>query len=221
MECPPMRVWARPRVEEHVSLTHWAAMLLDMSLIRLRSCASRHRMEAMRHRPEAYRGKALVVCLLPAATAATGARVLTMFYSYCTWQPRWTSVLAVKWGWLDLPARKLVVCAPWTGGAPVDRAPGDRCAENFDEIQGSIEDDLLDLDASDLDVHIDDRHSALDDEAFADAFYDFDDAPTVASDVRRPRARALSSSSSALSPPRTPCLLHTRVCLRLSVSAAR
>lgn len=90
-------------------------------------------------------------------------------------------------------------------------------SENFDDIQGSIEDDLLDLDAFDLDVHIDDRQSAFYDEAVADAFDDFDDAPTVASDVRR--GRALFPLE--LSCPRTSCLLHIRVCLRLSVSAAR
>ena len=105
---------------------------------------------------------------------------------------------------------------PVTGGAQVDRAPHvlDRCAENFDDIQGSIEDDLLDLDAFDLDVHIDDRHSALDDchnhEAFADAFYDFDDAPTVASDVRRPRAHELLFSSRvALTPLQLSLLLSS------------
>ncbi len=91
---------------------------------------------------------------------------------------------------------------PVTGGAQVDRAPDARCAENFDDIQGSIEDDLLDLDAFDLDVHIDDRHSGLDhnNEAVADAFYDFDDAPTVASDVRSSRARSLLFSSPVVEP---------------------
>ena len=42
---------------------------------------------------------------------------------------------------------------------------------------------LLDLDAFDIHVHTEDRHSALDvvdDGAVSDAFYDFDDAPTVA-----------------------------------------
>ena len=39
MECRLMRAWVKPGEGGHVPLTRWVAMLLGMSLTRLRSCA--------------------------------------------------------------------------------------------------------------------------------------------------------------------------------------